>query len=145
MDMNKVFFLKKEDRKPLWHVIDATDKVLGRLCTEVADILRGKDKALYTSHTDGGDYVVITNCGKVRLTGNKLKQKMYASFSGYRSGLKLVAARDMLTKKPEYLIWHAVKGMLPKNKLNRQVLKKLKIYSGDEHPHKGQIEGFPAQ
>jgi large subunit ribosomal protein L13 len=145
MDMNKVFFLKKEDRKPLWHVIDATDKVLGRLCTEVADILRGKDKSNYTSHTDGGDYVVITNCTKIRLTGDKMKQKMYASYSGYRSGLKLVAARDMMVKKPEFLIWHAVKGMLPKNKLNRQILKKLKVYPGDEHPHRGQIEGFPAK
>ncbi|NDD53372.1 50S ribosomal protein L13 [bacterium] len=140
--MNKVFFLRKEDRQPRWRVIDASGKVLGRLSSEVADILRGKDKASFTSHTDAGDYVVITNCDKVRLTGDKLKQKMYESYSGYRSGLKLTAARDMLAKKPEYLIWHAVKGMLPKNKLSRQVLKKLKLYTGDVHPHKGQIEGF---
>ncbi len=142
MDMNSAFFLKTADRKPRWHVIDASGKVLGRLCTEVADILRGKDRPGYTPHTDGGDYVVITNCEKVRLTGDKLKQKMYESYSGYRSGLKLVAARDMLTKKPDYLIWHGVKGMLPKNKLSREILKKLKVYAGAEHPHKGQIEGF---
>lgn len=145
MDMNKVFFMKKEDRKPLWHIIDAKDKVLGRLCTEVADILRGKNKAEYTAHTDGGDYVVITNCEKIVLTGDKMKQKMYAFYSGYRSGLKLTAARDMMAKKPEYLVWHAVKGMLPKNKLNRQILKKLKIYAGEVHPHKAQLEGFSAK
>ncbi len=145
MDMNSAFFLKTADRKPRWHVIDASGKVLGRLCTEVADILRGKDKALYTPHADGGDYVVITNCEKIHLTGDKLKQKMYEFFSGHRSGLKLVAARDMMAKKPEYLIWHGVKGMLPKNKLSREVLKKLKVYPGMDHPHKAQIEGFPVK
>ena len=143
MDMNQAFFLKTADRKPRWHVIDATDKVLGRLCTEVADILRGKNRAIYTPHNDAGDYVVITNCDKVRLTGNKLKDKMYESFSGWRSGLKLVAARDMLNKRPEYLVWHGVKGMLPKNKLNRENLRKLRIYNSSEtHPHDAQIRGF---
>ena len=144
MDMNKVFFMKTEERAPRWHIIDAKGKVLGRLCTEIADRLRGKDKATYTPHTDAGDYVVVLNCGDVILTGNKMKAKMYESFSGYRSGLKLVAARDMLAKKPEYLVWHGVKGMLPKNKLNRKVLKKLRLYTGDEHPHLAQIKGHGA-
>jgi large subunit ribosomal protein L13 len=142
MDMNKVFFLKKEDRKPRWHVIDASDKVLGRLCTQAADILRGKTKATYTPHTDGGDYVVITNCEKIKLTGNKWNDKMYARYSGYRSGLKETSAKNLLAKDPTRLIMLGVRGMLPKNKLNRAILKKLKIYAGDQHPHKAQIEGF---
>jgi large subunit ribosomal protein L13 len=143
MDMNSTFFLKKEERAPRWHLIDANGKVLGRLCTEVADILRGKDKATYTPHTDTGDYVVVINCDKIVLTGNKLKDKMYEVFTGWRSGRKLTAARDMMAKKPEHPIMHGVKGMLPKNKLNRQVLKKLKIYSSNEqHPHEAQLKGF---
>ena len=143
MDMNRVYFLKTADRLPKWRVIDATDKVLGRLCTEVADILRGKDKPAYTAHNDAGDYVVVTNCDKIILTGKKLTDKMYESFSGYRSGLKLTAARDMMKKRPDYLIWHGVKGMLPKNKLNRKILKKLRVYTSNEvHPHDAQIRGF---
>ncbi len=144
MDMNTVFFLKKEDRAPRWHVIDASNKVLGRLCTEVADILRGKDRASYTPHTDGGDYVVITNCEKVILTGNKWNDKIYSSFSGWRSGLKEVPAKELLAKHPTHLILHGVKGMLPKNRLNRTILKKLKVYVGSEHPHRAQLEGFGA-
>lgn len=142
MDMNKVFFLKKEDRKPRWHVIDASDKVLGRLCTQVAELLRGKDKTTYTPHTDAGDYVIITNCEKIKLTGNKWEDKIYSSYSGYRSGLKEVAAKDVFAKDPRRLIMHGVKGMLPKNKLNRAVLKKLRVYVGDQHKHDAQMRGF---
>lgn len=140
MDMNSAFFLKKEARTPQWHVIDASGMVLGRLSTRIADILRGKDKAVYTPHADAGDYVIVINSDKIRLTGNKWNDKIYSSFSGYRSGLKEVAAKDVFKKDPTRLILSAVKGMLPKNKLNRQVLKKLRIYTGNVHPHEGQIQ-----
>jgi large subunit ribosomal protein L13 len=142
MDMNKTFFLAKEDRLPLWHVVDASDQVLGRLCTKIATLLRGKHKAVYTQHTDAGDYVVVTNCDKIRLTGKKWTDKKYASFSGYRSGLKETSARDLFAKDPRQLILLGVRGMLPKNTLNRAVLKKLKVYVGDKHPHAAQIAGF---
>ncbi len=139
MDMNKSFVLKKEARDPQWHIIDATDMVLGRLATKVADILRGKDRPEYTPHTDSGDYVVVTNCEKIRLTGDKWKNKMYQSYSGWRGGLKERSAEDLFKKNPAIIIEKAVKGMLPKNKLNRQVFKKLKVYVGSDHPHKAQI------
>ena len=138
MDMNKSFVLRKEDRSPEWHVIDASGKVLGRLATHVADVLRGKDRPEYTPHTDSGDYVVIINCDKIVLTGNKWKDKIYRSYSGWRSGLKERSAREVFEKDPTRIIRAAVKGMLPKNKLNRQIIKKLKIYVGSEHPHKAQ-------
>lgn len=144
-DMNKVFFLRKEDRAPRWHVIDATDKVLGRLCTQVATLLRGKDKATYTPHTDSGDYVVVINCEKIKLTGNKWEDKMYESFSGYRSGLKKTSARDVFAKDPSRLITYGVRGMLPKNTLNRAALKKLRVVVGPEHVHEAQIKGFPVK
>lgn len=142
MDMNKVFFLRTEDRDPRWHVIDATNQVLGRLSTNVADLLRGKLKAGYTPQTDGGDYVVIINCEKIRLTGNKWEDKMYVRYTGHRSGRKEVSARDMLAKDPRDIIMHSVKGMLPKNKLNRGVLKKLRVVVGAEHTHAAQVKGF---
>lgn len=113
---------------------------MGRLCTQIADILRGKDKATYTPHTDSGDYVVVTNCEKIVLTGNKWDDKIYARFSGWRGGLKEPSAKEVFAKDPSRLIMQGVKGMLPKNKLNRQVLKKLKIYVGSEHPHQAQLK-----
>lgn len=139
MDFNKTFFLKKEDNKPKWHVIDATDKVLGRLATEAADRLRGKDEATFTPHTDSGDYVVVINAEKVKLTGKKMDDKIYASYSGWIGGLKELTAKQVKEKDPTRLIKYAVKGMLPKNKLSRQIIKKLKIYVGSEHPHKAQV------
>ena len=142
MDMNKSFVLRKEDRNPRWHKVDANGQVLGRLCTQIAELLRGKTKAIYTPHTDGGDYVVVTNCEKIKLTGNKWNDKIYSSYSGYRSGLKEVPAKEVLAKDPRRLIMHAVKGMLPKNKLNRTILKKLLVYVGDQHPHDAQMRGF---
>lgn len=139
MDMNRTFFLRNEDRKPQWKLVDAQGAVLGRLATEIADMLRGKDKSWYTPHTDGGDYVVVINADKVRLTGNKLKTKEYARYTGWLGGLRLTTASEMLKKDPTKLIENAVKGMLPKNKLSRSVLKKLKVYAGDVHPHHAQI------
>ena len=142
MDMNKSFFLRKEDRKPRWHVIDASDKVLGRLATQIADILRGKDKPEYTPHTDSGDYVVITNCEKIKLTGNKWEDKIYASYSGWRGGLKQRSAKDVFKKDPALLVRFAVKGMLPKNRLSNQIVKKLKVYAGEKHPHEAQVTTY---
>ena len=139
MDMNKAFFLRKEDRAPKWHVIDAKGKILGRLATQIADTLRGKDKACYTPHTDCGDYVVVVNADKVVLTGRKLNQKEYISYSGYLSGKKVTLAKDMLQKHPTKVLQLAVKRMLPKNRLSRQMIKKLKMYTGTEHPHKAQV------
>ena len=140
MDMNKSYILKNEERNPQWRKIDATGQVLGRLCTQIADILRGKDRPTYTPHTDSGDYVVVVNCEKVVLTGNKWDGKIYAHNTGWRSGYRERTAKQVLAKDATQLIMHGVKGMLPKNKLNRQVLKKLKIYTGDVHPHQAQVQ-----
>ena len=139
VNMNKAFYLKKEDSDPKWHVIDADGQVLGRMVTKIADILRGKDKPIYTPHTDGGDYVVIINAEKIRVTGKKETDKIYVSYSGWLGGKKEVAFKDIMKKDPTKIITHAVKGMLPKNKLNRQIIKKLKIYIGPNHPHKAQV------
>jgi large subunit ribosomal protein L13 len=139
MDMNSAFFLKNEARKPSWKLIDAKGQTVGRLATLVADILRGKDKPEYTPHTDTGDYVVIINAEHVVFTGNKWEDKEYDRYTGWMGGYKVVMARDMRKNNPERIIEHAVKGMLPKNKLNRQIIKKLKIYAGAEHPHKAQV------
>lgn len=140
MDMNRIFFLRKEDRKPRWHQIDAEGKVLGRLATEIADLLRGKNNPLYTPHTDTGDYVVVINADKIVLTGNKWEDKEYIHHTMWLSGLKKTSAKDLLKKHPTRLVEYAVKGMLPKNKLNRQVIKKLKVYVGAEHPHQAQLK-----
>jgi len=142
MDMNRTFFLRKEDANPQWRVIDAKGKVLGRLATEIATILRGKDQAEFTPHTHSGDYVVVINAAQVHLTGNKLDGKVYLTYSGYQGGQKSKTAREILAKTPEKLIQLAVKRMLPrinKSALSRSILKKLKIYAGAEHPHVAQI------
>lgn len=138
--MNRTFFQRKEDCKANWHVIDASDKILGRLATEAADILRGKNKALFTPHAKCGDYVVVVNCEKVKLTGDKWDQKIYESYSGYRSGLKEKTAKQVLEKHPTKIVQHAVKGMLPKNRISNELIKRLKVYVGSEHPHKAQIK-----
>lgn len=140
MDMNKTFFLRKEDRAPEWHVIDATDQTLGRLATQVADLLRGRGKAIFTPHTDCGDYVVITNCKKINVTGDKLKAKEYVRYSGWRSGRKVRSLEEMLEKHPTQVIRKAVLGMLPKNRLSNQIITKLKVYTGSEHPHEAQVK-----
>ena len=140
MDMNKAFFLRKEDRAPEWHVIDAKDETLGRLATRIADLLRGRGKAYYTSHTDSGDYVVVTNCDKFKVTGDKLESKEYVRYSGWRSGRKVRTLKEMLEKHPTQVIRQAVKGMLPKNRLSNQLITKLKCYTGTEHPHTAQVK-----
>jgi len=132
--------LRKEDRAPQWHVIDAADMVLGRLCTEVADKLRGKDKAIFTPQTDTGDYVVVINCDKIKLTGNKWRNKEYAHYTGWRSGRKTYTAKELFAKNPCELIYRSVKGMLPKNRLSSAQIKKLKTYVGTDHPHQAQVQ-----
>ncbi len=130
---------KKTDNKSKWLLIDAKDAVLGRISTVIASRLRGKHNPLFTPHTDMGDSVVVVNAEKVVLTGNKLKQKTYYRHSGYMGGIKSITAEKLLEKAPEDLIRFAVKGMLPKNRLGRQLFKKLKVYSGPDHPHKAQM------
>ncbi|MBM3886787.1 50S ribosomal protein L13 [Candidatus Dependentiae bacterium] len=140
--MNKSFVLRPEaysKHDQAWHVIDASDQILGRLATRIADMLRGKDNPMFTPHSDSGVYVVVINCDKIKLTGDKLNSKMYATYSGWRSGLKEVAAKDKLAKDAGSLVTLAVRGMLPKNKLSRQLLKKLRVYAGNEHPHVAQL------
>lgn len=129
---------KNEDLQKDWYVVDLEDKVLGRMATEIARVLRGKHKAIYTPSVDTGDFVIVLNAEKVRLTGNKLSQKMYHRHSGYTGGLTSISAGKLLEKTPEELIRKAVKGMLPKNKLGRQMFKKLKVYCGADHPHQAQ-------
>lgn len=125
-----------EQRK--WHVIDADGAVLGRLAAQVADILRGKNKPVYTPHLDTGDFVIVINAEKVRLTGKKEEQKEYMSYSGWKGGERYRSVREVREKNPENLIHHAVKGMIPKNRLGRQLLTKLKVYKGSNHPHAAQ-------
>ena len=136
--MRTTFIAKKEDADHAWVLVDAADKVLGRLAVDIASILRGKTKPEYTPHVDTGDFVVVINAEKVKLTGNKLEDKMYYRHSGYMGGLKTASAKDVLAKKPEEIIRHAVKGMLPKNSLGKSMFKKLKVYAGSTHPHDAQ-------
>jgi large subunit ribosomal protein L13 len=129
---------KPGDVQRQWHVIDATDVVLGRLASQAATLLRGKHKPVYAPHVDTGDYVIIINAGKVHLSGNKKTQKLAYRHSGYPGGLRSVRYGDLLEKNPEKAIEKAIKGMLPKNSLGRQMLSKLKVYAGDVHPHTAQ-------
>jgi len=121
-----------------WYVIDAQGKTLGRLASEVARRLRGKHKPIYTPHVDTGDYIIVVNADKVHVTGRKLEQKFYYRHSGYPGGLKQISLRDQLARHPERVIEHAVRGMLPKNRLGRQMIKKLKVYAKPDHPHQAQ-------
>ncbi|NVM25708.1 MAG: 50S ribosomal protein L13 [Desulfobacterales bacterium] len=134
----KTFVAKEHEVEKKWYLIDARDKILGRLASEIAILLRGKRKPVFTPHMDAGDYVVVVNADKVLLTGDKLQKKMYYRHSGYVGGLKEIPAKEMLQKKPENLIRLAVKGMLPKNSLGRRQLRKLKIYASPDHPHQAQ-------
>ncbi|HNW15654.1 MAG TPA: 50S ribosomal protein L13 [bacterium] len=131
-------YTRSEDVKRVWFEISAEGLTLGRLATRVADVLRGKNKPHYTPSVDCGDYVIITNAGKINMTGKKWTDKKYYSYSGYQSGMRELSAEKMVQKHPEHLIMHAVKGMLPKNKLANQVIRKLKVYEGNEHPHTAQ-------
>ena len=121
-----------------WYVVDAEGKTLGRLASEVANVLRGKNKPTYTPHIDTGDYVIVVNAEKIQVTGKKLDQKIYYHHSEYVGGMKEATLREMMQKKPEFVITHAVKGMLPKGPLGRQMLKKLHVYAGPEHNHAAQ-------
>ena len=129
---------KKEDVTRDWYLVDVDSKVLGRVATQIANVLRGKNKPTFTPSVDTGDFVVVVNAAKIALTGKKFSDKTYYSHSGYVGGLKEISAAKLIDKKPEDLIKKAVKGMLPKNKLARHMLKKLKIYAGEAHPHAAQ-------
>ena len=134
----KTFSLKNTEVARDWVVFDASDKILGRFATKIADKLRGKDKPTFTPHVDGGDFVVVINADKVKVTGNKAEQKKYYKHSLYPGGLKEKSYEEVLESTPERIIENAVKGMLPKNKLGKSIIKKLKVYSGSEHPHESQ-------
>lgn len=134
----KSYVAKPQEVERKWYVVDAEGKTLGRLATQVATILRGKHKPTFTPHVDTGDFVIILNAEKVKLTGKKLDQKMYRWHTGYPGGLKERTYRDMINNKPEKVVFSAIKGMLPKNKLGRQMIKKLRVYRGSEHGHQAQ-------
>ncbi|MDP7010032.1 MAG: 50S ribosomal protein L13 [Verrucomicrobiota bacterium] len=134
----KTFLPKIDMQRRSWRIVDADGLVLGRVAEKIANTLRGRDKPTYTPHLDAGDFVIVINAEKVRLTGNKETDKEYQSYSGYRGGLKRIPLADVRAKHPERLIMKAVKGMLPKNRLAAKLLTKLKIYKGSEHPHTAQ-------
>jgi large subunit ribosomal protein L13 len=134
----KTFTAKPAEVKRDWFVIDAKGKTLGRMATEIARRLRGKHKPEYTPHIDTGDYIVVINAGKVAVTGNKAKNKLYHHYTGYMGGLKTTNFEKLIVEKPEYIIETAVKGMLPKNPLGRAMFRKLKVYAGPEHQHAAQ-------
>lgn len=138
MNTQKTYFAKKGEVPRNWVVVNLEDKVLGRAATLIADILRGKNKPVYTPHEDTGDFVVVINASKVRLTGNKLKKKVYYRHTGYIGGIKEITAENLLARNPAEMIRLAVHGMLPKNRSNKHLLRKLKIYAGAEHPHAAQ-------
>jgi large subunit ribosomal protein L13 len=134
----RTFTAKKEEIERDWFVVDAEGQTLGRLASKIAPILKGKHKPTYTPHLDCGDFVIIVNAEKVHVTGRKMDQKIYYRHSGYPGGIKSISLRDQLARYPERVLQAAVRGMLPKNKLGRRMIKKLKVYAGDEHPHQAQ-------
>ena len=134
----KSYIAKPSDIERKWYVVDAEGKTLGRLATEVATVLRGKHKPTYTPHMDCGDYVIVVNAEKVEVTGKKRKEKVYKRHTGYPGGLREITFEKLLDKKPDEIVRHAVKGMMPKGKLGRQMYKKLKVYVGPEHNHNAQ-------
>ena len=134
----KTYVAKEQEISKKWYLVDAKDRVLGRLATQIAMRLRGKHKPIFTPHADTGDFIVVINANKVALTGRKWDKKIYYWYTGYIGGLKEITAKKLLEKKPEDILRFAVRGMLPKNSLGRRQLKKLKIYSGSEHPHQAQ-------
>jgi large subunit ribosomal protein L13 len=134
----KTFVAKESEVHKKWYLVDAKDKILGRLATQIASRLRGKHKPIFTPHADTGDFIVVVNAEKVSLTGNKWDKKIYYHHTGYTGGLKQISARKLREKRPEDIIRFAVRRMLPKNSLGRRQLKKLKIYSGPDHPHQAQ-------
>jgi len=131
-------FIKSEDADRKWYIVDAKDQVLGRLAARVASIIRGKHKPIFTPNMDTGDFVIVINADKIKMTGKREQLKTYFHHSLYPGGVKITSFSDLLAKKPEYVIELAVKGMLPKNRLGRKLFRKLKVYAGEEHPHKAQ-------
>jgi large subunit ribosomal protein L13 len=131
-------FIKPEDANQKWYLVDANGQTLGRMASKIARIIRGKNKPLFTPNTDTGDFVVVINAEKVKVTGKREQLKDYKRHSGYPGGQKITSYQDMLTKKPEFVIENAVKGMLPKTRLGNKLIKKLKVYAGDKHPHSAQ-------
>ncbi len=131
-------FIKPEDADRKWYLIDAKDQVLGRLATQVAKVIRGKNKATFTPNTDTGDFVIVINAKQVKITGKRELLKTYSHHSGYPGGLKTKSFEEILSKKPEFLIENAVRGMLPKTRLGNKLIKKLKVYAGQDHPHVAQ-------
>lgn len=131
-------FIKTEDADRKWYIVDAQDQVLGRLAASIARIIRGKHKPIFTPNMDTGDFVIVLNADKIRMTGKRELQKTYFSHSGYPGGVRLRSFAEMMEKQPEEVIRKAVKGMLPKNRLGRQLIKKLKVYTGEAHPHAAQ-------
>ncbi len=138
MPMNKTYSPKPDDIERAWHVVDATDLPLGRLASEVAQILRGKHKPTYAPHMDGGDFVIVVNAEKVAVTSDKSQTKIYYRHSGYPGGIKAETFESLRERRPEAIIERAVRGMLPKTRLGRQMLRKLKVYAGPDHPHEAQ-------
>ena len=134
----KTYMANAQTVERKWYVVDADGKTLGRLASEIANVLRGKKKPIYTPHIDTGDYVIVVNAEKVKITGKKLDQKIYYHHSEYVGGMKETTMREMMKTKPEFVVTHAVKGMLPKGPLGRQMLKKLHVYVGPEHKHEAQ-------
>ncbi|ADQ15306.1 50S ribosomal protein L13 [Halanaerobium hydrogeniformans] len=132
------YMAKNEEVERNWYVVDAEDKTLGRISSKIAQYLRGKHKPTFTPHVDMGDFVIVVNAEKIKLSGNKWDQKKYYRHSNYIGGIKEMTYKELLAKDPEFIIEKAVKGMLPGNKLGRKMIKKLKVYSGDKHPHKAQ-------
>jgi large subunit ribosomal protein L13 len=133
------YMAKKGDVKQRWFVIDAADQVVGRLAVQIATVLRGKHRPEYTPHVDTGEFVIVINAAKVRFTGRKLETKTYKAYSHYPGGLRETSARDLMATHPERIIEHAVRRMVPRNKLGRQQMSKLKIYAGPNHPHQAQL------
>lgn len=136
--MQKTVFYKQEDIEKKWYVVDATDQTLGRLASRIAYILRGKHKPVFTPNVDSGDYVIVINADKIRLTGKKYENKFYYWHTGYPGGIKRKTYGELLSENPEKAVYLAVRRMLPKNRLGRKMLKKLKVYAGPEHPHTAQ-------
>ena len=140
--MSKLHFTTKHANaatvKRNWYIVDGTNQTVGRMCSRIAAVLRGKNKASYTPHVDTGDFIIVINADKVTFTGNKLEEKIYDNFTGYPGGLKQETAKNLLARRPEVIVERGVKGMLPKNRLGRKMFKKLFVYAGAEHPHGAQ-------
>ena|SRR5687767_15284822 len=140
--MSKLHFTTKHANEATvqrnWYVVDGTNQTVGRMCSKIASVLRGKNKAYYTPHVDCGDFVIVTNCDKIKFTGNKLDDKLYVTYSGYPGGKKEEPAKELMRRHPAAIIERAIKGMLPKNRLGRKMFKKLFVYTGTDHPHSAQ-------